>query len=98
MMQLVSSNGTVLLEQEKPGTKRANNSTLHVRRMSQGIKKTVRPVLMSKEEFFDMKTDTKNIFTKAAVVLLMMMLTTATAWAQTLYNINTYLSPSMAVR
>jgi hypothetical protein len=94
MMQLVSSNGTVLLEQEKPGTKRANNSTLHVRRMSQGIKKTVRPVLMSKEEFFDMKTDTKNIFTKAAVVLLMMMLTTATAWAQTLYNINTYLSPT----
>ena len=52
MMQLVSSNGTVLLEHEKPGTKRANNSTLHVRRMSQGIKKTVRPVLMSKEEFF----------------------------------------------
>ena len=52
MMQLVNSNGTVLLEREKPGTKRANNSTLHVRRMSQCIKKTVRPVLMSKEEFF----------------------------------------------
>ena len=52
MMQLVSSNGTVLLEREKPGTKRADNSTLHVRRMSQGIKKTVCPVLMSKEEFF----------------------------------------------
>ena len=52
MMQLVNSNGTVLLEREKPGTKRANNSTLHVRRMSQGMKKTVRPVLMSKEEFF----------------------------------------------
>ena len=52
MMQLVNSNGTVLLEREKPGTKRANNSTLHVRRMSQGMKKIVRPVLMSKEEFF----------------------------------------------
>ena len=52
MMQLVSSNGTVLLEREKPSTKRTNNSTLHVRRMSQGMKKTVRPVLMSKEEFF----------------------------------------------
>ena len=51
-MQLVNSNGTVLLEREKPGTKRANNSTLHVRRMSQGMKKIVRPVLMSKEEFF----------------------------------------------
>ena len=50
-MQLVSSNGTVLLEREKPSTKRAENSTLHVRRMSQGMKKTVRPVLMSKEEF-----------------------------------------------
>jgi len=42
----------VLLEREKPSTKRANNSTLHVRRMSQGMKKTVRPVLMNKEEFF----------------------------------------------
>lgn len=52
MMQLVNSNGAVLLEREKPCTKRANNSTLHVRRMSQGMKKTVRPVLMSKEEFF----------------------------------------------
>ena len=52
MMQLVNSNGTVLLKREKPSTKRANNSTLHVRRMSQGMKKTVRPVLMSKEEFF----------------------------------------------
>ena len=52
MMQLVSSNGTVLLEHEKYRTKRANNSTLHVRCMSQGMKKTVRPVLMTKEEFF----------------------------------------------
>ena len=45
-------------------------------------------------KFFDMKTDTKNIFTRAAVVLLMMMLTTATAWAQTLYNITTSVSPT----
>ena len=51
-MQLVSSNGTVLLEREKPSTKRANNSTLHVRRMSKGMKKTVTPRLMSREEFF----------------------------------------------
>ena len=50
MMQLVSSNGTVLLELEKPSVKRTNNSTLHVRRMTQGMKKTIRPVLMSKEE------------------------------------------------
>ena len=52
MMLLVNSNGMVLLEREKPSTKRANNSTLHVCRMSQGMKKTVRPVLMNKEEFF----------------------------------------------
>ncbi|MBR1932664.1 MAG: hypothetical protein IJ841_03160 [Prevotella sp.] len=52
MMQLINNNGTVLLEREKSNTKGANNSTLHVRRMSQGMKKTVRPVLMSKEEFF----------------------------------------------
>ncbi len=52
MMQLVNSDGMVLLEREKPCTKRLNKSTLHVRRMSQGMKKTVRPVLMSKEEFF----------------------------------------------
>jgi hypothetical protein len=49
MMQLVSINGTVLLEREKPSTKRANNSTLHVRRMSKGMKKTVTPRLMSRE-------------------------------------------------
>ena len=60
MMQLASSNGTVLLEHEKPGTKRANNSTLHVRRMSQGIKKTVRPVLMSKEKFFTKVINTSD--------------------------------------
>lgn len=52
MMQLVSINGMVLLEREKPSTKRANNSTLHVRRMSKGMKKTVTPRLMSREEFF----------------------------------------------
>ena len=52
MMQLVNSNGMVLLEREKPCTKRLNNSTLHVHHMSQGMKKAVRPVLMSKEEFF----------------------------------------------
>ena len=60
MMQLVSSNGTVLLEREKLSTKRTNNSTLHVRRMTQGMKKTVRPVLMSKEEFFTKVIKTKD--------------------------------------
>lgn len=52
MMQLVSSSGAVLLEREKPHTQRTHTSTLHVRSLSKGMKKTVKPVLMSKEEFF----------------------------------------------
>ncbi len=52
MMQLVHSSGAVLLEREKPRTQRTHTSTLHVRSMSKGMKKTVKPVLMSKEEFF----------------------------------------------
>ena len=51
-MQLVSSNGIVLLEHEKHIRKRADNSTLHVRRLTQGIKRTVQPELMSEEDFF----------------------------------------------
>ena len=42
----------MLLEREKPRTQRTHTSTLHVRSMSKGMKKTVKPVLMSKEEFF----------------------------------------------
>ena len=52
MMQLVSSNGTVLLDREKSRLASSKNATLHVRRMSQGMKKTVTPRLMSREEFF----------------------------------------------
>ena len=52
MMRLVSSNGIVLLEHEKPHAKRVNSSMLHVRRMSQGVKKTTTPRLVSCEEFF----------------------------------------------
>jgi len=52
MMQLVSNSGTVLLEREKPCTQRTHTSTLHVRSLSKGMKKTVKPVLMSREEFF----------------------------------------------
>ena len=59
-MQLVSSSGNVLLERVKPRTKRAENSTLHVRRMTQGMKKTVHPVLMSKEDFFTKVIKTKD--------------------------------------
>ena len=52
MMQLVSNSGAVFLEREKPCTQRTHTSTLHVRSLSKGMKKTVKPVLMSKEEFF----------------------------------------------
>ena len=63
MMQLVNRSGAVLLERqrvgeqssgmrEKPHTQRTHTSTLHVRSLTKGMKKTVKPVLMSKEEFF----------------------------------------------
>ena len=50
MMQLVN-NGNVLLEREKTRATRTNTLTLRAKRLSHGIKKTVRPQLMSKEEF-----------------------------------------------
>ena len=49
MMQLVNSNGAVFLERGKPHTQRTHTSTLHVRSMSKGMKKTVKPVLMCKD-------------------------------------------------
>lgn len=42
----------MLLEREKPRAMRTNTLTLRAKRLSHGIKKTVRPVLLSKEEFF----------------------------------------------
>lgn len=51
MMQLVS-NGKVVLEREKPYVGEAKMSSVRARRKTQGLKKTARPVLMSKDEFF----------------------------------------------
>jgi hypothetical protein len=51
-MQLLNSNGVVLLEREKPSRHSMHTSTLRVNRISKCMKKTVKPVLMSKEEFF----------------------------------------------
>ena len=51
MMKLVDNRGIVFLEQEKPLRTRRMNTTLHVRRLTQGMKKTVSPKLMSREEF-----------------------------------------------
>lgn len=52
MMQLVNSNGSVLLERERSHSKKVSNMTLRARRLTQGMKKTIQPVLMSKDEFF----------------------------------------------
>ena len=59
MMQLVN-NGTVLFEREKPHVAITNTLTLRAKRLSHGIKKTVRPQLMSKEDFF------ANVINKAS--------------------------------
>ena len=53
MMQLVDSNGKVVLEREKPYAANAKMSMVRTRRISKGLKKTVHPVLMGKEEFFN---------------------------------------------
>jgi hypothetical protein len=67
MMPLVNSNGAVLLERGKPHTQRTHTSTLHVRSMSKGMKKTVKPVLMSKDvivfgDFLITNGDGKTMF------------------------------------
>ncbi|MBP5501551.1 MAG: hypothetical protein J6Y24_02045 [Bacteroidales bacterium] len=51
MMQLVDRNGKVILERERPHINKATMSSVKAKKMSYGLKKTVRPVLMSKEEF-----------------------------------------------
>ena len=53
MMQLIDSNGIVLLEREKPRAMRASTLSLRAKRLSHGIKKTVRPVLICKKEFLE---------------------------------------------
>ena len=53
MMQLVDNKGNVLLEREKPHATQAKMSSVRARRMTKGLKKTVHPVLMGKEEFFN---------------------------------------------
>lgn len=63
-MQVVNSEGAVLLERERIRTSEAGSLTLRVRRLSKGFKKTVRPVVMTREEFFEKvvnQTDNGNI-------------------------------------
>jgi len=52
-MQVLNSDGVVLLEQERTRAARTGSLTLRARRLSHGLRKTVRPVVMSKEEFFE---------------------------------------------
>jgi hypothetical protein len=64
MTQLTSSSGTILAARSKSCTKNAESSTLHARRLSQGMKKTVSPALMSKEGFLRelfKNTNTTNV-------------------------------------
>ncbi len=63
-MQVVNSEGAVLLERERIRTSEVGSLTLRVRRLSKGFKKTVRPVVMTREEFFEKvvnQTDNGNI-------------------------------------
>ena len=62
-MQLVDSKGNVFLEREKPHATQAKMSSVRTRRMSKGLKKTIQPVLMGKEEFFNtvIKDNTNGI-------------------------------------
>ena len=52
-MQLVDNKGNVILEREKPRATQAKMSSVRTRSMSKGLKKTVSPVLMSKEQYFN---------------------------------------------
>lgn len=60
MMTLIDSNGNVLLEREKPHSDASGKSTVRIRKMPQGVKKTVKPQLMSKEEFVNNILKTPN--------------------------------------
>ena len=53
MIQLVDNKGKVLLEREKSHVTQAKMSSVRTRCLSKGLKKTVHPVLMGKEEFFN---------------------------------------------
>ena len=53
MIQLVDNKGNVLLEREKSHVTQAKMSSVRTRHLPKGLKKTVHPVLMGKEEFFN---------------------------------------------
>ena len=52
-MQVVNSDGVVLLERERILTTNAGSLTLGVRHLSHGVKKTVHPIVMKNDEFFE---------------------------------------------
>lgn len=50
-MKVIDSNGNVLLEKENQPVATRKRSSLRVLRHTKGIRKTVTPVVMSKEDF-----------------------------------------------
>lgn len=59
-IQVLDSVGAILLEREKTRATRTGSLTLRARRLSHGLKKTIRPVVMSKEEFFEKVVNQAN--------------------------------------
>lgn len=51
-MKVIDKNGNVLLEKEMQAVRKAKVSSLWVLNHTKGVKKTVTPKVMSKEEFF----------------------------------------------
>lgn len=52
MMRLTDCNGNIILEREKPRLAHARMTSVRTRQLTKGLKKTVTPSLMSKEEFY----------------------------------------------
>lgn len=50
-MKVIDTNGNVLIEKEKRPLTTRKTSSLRVLRHTKGMRKTVAPVVMSKEEF-----------------------------------------------
>lgn len=52
-MKVIDKNGNVLIDKEMQSKNRGRMSSLRVMRHTKGVKKTVTPVVMSKELFFN---------------------------------------------
>ena len=59
-MTLIDKDGNVLLEREKPRPDGSRKSIVRIRKISKRKGNSVRPQLMSKEEFFHLITNTND--------------------------------------